>query len=95
VLAPVIRDEVYRIAAKCYVMLSGTHRHVESRLRFCTAKTKLRLRVRTMEKAWTRRCWRKADAQDTGVCQVFESEPSKWARNWMFGAKPEPEQKFN
>src|SRR5262249_49920239 len=81
--------------AKCYGMLSGTPRRIVSRLTSCTAKTSFGCVCGTMERAWSRRCWRKAAAPDTGVCRVFESEHDKWARDWMFGARREPERKFN
>ena len=51
-----------------YEMLSGTHRHTESKRRFDTTTAGFACVSATMEKASTRKFWRKADAPDTGDC---------------------------
>jgi two-component system, NarL family, response regulator len=76
-------------------MLSGMHMRAGSKPRFCTMKTSFGCVCEMMEQEWTRKCLSKAGALDTGVYPVFGSERSKSARNWMFGAKEEREQRFN
>jgi hypothetical protein len=48
-----------------------------------------------MARVWIRKFWRKVDGPDTGGCQVFGNERSKWEQKWIFGARREKERKFN
>ena len=78
-----------------YEMLSAMPTRAGSRQRFYTMNTSFDCAYGTMARVWIRKFWRKVDEPDTGGCQVFGNERSKWEQNWIFGARREQERKFN
>ena len=76
-------------------MLSAMPMRAGSKQRFYTMNASFDCAYGTMAKVWIRKFWRKVDGPDTGGCQVFGNERSKWEQNWIFGGRRKKERKFN